>query len=306
MARVGIVIVTYNSAGEIGACLEAACRSGAEVVVVDNASADGTVEEARRFGVTVLANADNRGFAAAANQGIAALSEPLILLLNPDAVLCAGLDALAEACARPRTAGASGKLVSPGGAPQTGFMFRRLPTTAALVFEALLLNRLWPRNPVNWHYRCLGHDDNAAQEVEQPAGAFLMVRREIWEELGGFDERFHPLWFEDVDFCKRARDRGYSFYYTPYAVAKHTGGHSIPKIPLEERQLCWYRSLFGYVARHMPPGGVCAVAFAVMAGSLLRMAGAVAGSRSLGPVRVYWKVMQLAGRYFFLAGRYSG
>ncbi len=306
MARVGIVIVTYNSAGEIGACLEAACSTNAEVVVVDNASTDGTAEEARRFGVKVLANAENRGFAAAVNQGIAALSTPLILLLNPDAVLATGLDALADACDLPRAAGASGKLVSPDGTPQTGFMFRRLPTVTALIFEALLVNRIWPNNPVNWHYRCLGHDVRAAQEVEQPAGAFLMVRRDVWQALGGFDEHFRPLWFEDVDFCKRAHDRTYRFYYTPEAVAKHTGGHSIPKIPLEKRQLCWYRSLFGYTGRHMPALGVCAVALAVMAGSLLRMAGAVAGSRSMGPVRVYWKVMVLAGRQFFSAGRYSG
>ncbi len=76
MRRVGIVIVTYNSALEIGACLEAACGANADVVVVDNASADCTVEAARRFPVRVLANRENRGFAAAVNQGIAALSTP--------------------------------------------------------------------------------------------------------------------------------------------------------------------------------------------------------------------------------------
>lgn len=303
MARIGIVIVTYNSSGEIAACLEAARATPSDVVVVDNASSDGTAEIARRFGVTVLENGENRGFAAAVNQGIAFLSNPLILLLNPDAVLAGGLDELAATCERPRAAGASGLLLGPEGAPQTGFMFRRLPTTAALAFEALLINRLWPRNPVNWHYRCLGLDYNVAQEVEQPAGAFLMVRRDVWRELGGFDEGFHPLWFEDVDYCKRARDRGYRFYYTPKAVAKHTGGHSIPKIPLEKRALCWYRSLFGYAGRHLPPLGVCTVAMAVVAGSLPRMAGAVVAGRSIRPAGVYWKVIRLAGRFLLGAGR---
>jgi GT2 family glycosyltransferase len=133
-----------------------------------------------------------------------------------------------------------------------------------------------------------------------------MLRRDVWSELGGFDEHFWPLWFEDVDFCKRARDHAYRFYYTPDAVAKHTGGHSIPKIPLEKRQLCWYRSLFGYAGIHFSARTVRGVALAVMAGSLLRMAGAVAAGRSFRPARIYWKVMLLAGRHFLSAGRHPG
>ncbi len=71
------------------------------------------------------------------------------------------------------------------------------------------LNRLWPGNPVNRRYRCLDLDLEAAADVEQPAGAFLLIRRDAWQALGGFDEGFHPIWFEDVDFLKRARDAGY-------------------------------------------------------------------------------------------------
>src|SRR5215469_4512649 len=98
MAGIGIVIVTYNSGLEIGACLDAALASGAEVVVVDNASTDGTIAEIARRGAKLIANSDNRGFATAANQGFAVLNCDYILLLNPDAVIQSSLEPLREAC----------------------------------------------------------------------------------------------------------------------------------------------------------------------------------------------------------------
>jgi GT2 family glycosyltransferase len=208
MDDTGIVIVTYNSAAEIGACLDAAMRTGARVVVVDNGSEDGTIAEVARRGVRLIANSSNLGFAAAVNRGFAECDRPYMLLLNPDAVLASPLEPLRTACARPGVAAAGGCLVDSQGRPQVGFMVRRFPTPAALVLEALLLNRLWPRNPVNRRYRELEQDPSAPREVEQPAGALLMVRRSVWREAGGFDEGFFPLWFEDVDFCRRTADRG--------------------------------------------------------------------------------------------------
>jgi len=218
--------------------------------------------------------------------------------LNPDARLERGLDALVECCRRPGVAGACGKLVDASGQPQAGFAIRRLPTPAALICEALLLNRLWPRNPWNWHYRCLGFDFSTPGDVEQPAGAFLMIRRDVWQELHGFDERFYPLWFEDVDFCWRARERGYRMYYTPNAVAKHTGGHSLVKISLENRQLYWYRSLLGFAAKHYRSSTVRMVGLAVFFGSIPRMLWGIAAFRSLTPISVGSKTMGLAGKTF--------
>ncbi len=127
MPDAGIVIVTYNSGREIGACLDAALACGAEIVVVDNASTDGTRAEVARRGVRLLANGENRGFVAAVNQGIRAFTAPLILLLNPDAVLIQGLDALCECCREAGVAGAGGLLVGGDGRPQIGFSVRALP-----------------------------------------------------------------------------------------------------------------------------------------------------------------------------------
>jgi hypothetical protein len=296
MAETGIVIVTYFSEAEIGPCLDAALRTDADIVVVDNGSADGTVAEALRRGVRLIANPSNRGFAAAVNQGFAALDSTYVLLLNPDAVLRQGLDELRVACRLPRAAGAGGLLLGADGKPQAGFMVRRLPTPAALALEALLLNRIFPGNPVNRRYRGWGLDYSRRMTVEQPAGAFLMIRRPVWEELGGFDERFYPLWFEDVDFCRRAVDRGYLWYYEPQAVAAHAGAHSILKITVEMRRVYWYRSLLRYSAGHFRPAAVRLVCLAVLVGSFLRVLAESACSRSLKPWAAYGEIARLAGR----------
>jgi GT2 family glycosyltransferase len=297
MREVGIVIVTYNSASEIGACLDAAMSTGAEVIVVDNASTDGTQHLVRQRGATLIANPVNRGFAAAVNQGIHLVSADYILLLNPDAVLKGSLEPLRAACALPGAGAAGGKLVDFQGAVQAGFSVRRLPTPLVLAFEILLVNRLWPGNPANWHYRCYDLKYDEPAEVEQPAGAFLMIRRRVWEELGGLDEQFYPIWFEDVDFCKRIRDRGYHVYFEPGAVAAHRGGHSIRKILLENRELYWYGSLLKYAFKHFHSGASRLLCLAVIIGSLMRMAIGVVLQRSLRPVLVYGRVMVLAGRY---------
>jgi GT2 family glycosyltransferase len=136
-------------------------------------------------------------------------------------------------------------------------------------------------------------------EVEQPAGAFLMIRRDAWESLGGLDEDFYPLWFEDVDFLKRAKDNLYHTSYVPKAVAKHTGGHSIRKISLEFRQFYWYRSLLKYSAKHFSPGAEKAVCLAVIVGSLMRTVLGIPRQRSLKPIAVYGKVWKLAFRQLF-------
>ncbi len=296
MREAGIVVVTHQSEAEIGDCLDRALRTGAEIVVVDNASTDRTCQEVTARGVRIIANPENRGFAAAVNQGIRALDTPFVLLLNPDARLETDIEALIECCRQPGVAGAGGKLVDGAGLPQTGFAVRSLPSPMALICEVLLVNRLWAHNPVNWHYRCLGFDFSTARDVEQPAGAFLMIRRDVWRELDGFDERFYPLWFEDVDFCWRSRQAGYRMRYTPDAVAKHTGGHSLAKISLENRQLYWYRSLLGFAAKHYCSSTARIVCAAVFLGSIPRMFWGMAAFRSLTPIGVYGKVMALAGR----------
>src|SRR5438270_10985866 len=126
---VGIVIVTYNSQEVIGDCLDSCLRlSGVRVVVVDNDSQDATLDIVRRrTGIRLIANPTNRGFAAACNQGIAALDTTFVLLLNPDAVLVSGLQDLVDAAGQIRVGAAGGRLIDATGVSQTGFHVRGFP-----------------------------------------------------------------------------------------------------------------------------------------------------------------------------------
>ncbi len=296
MPQPGAVVVSWNSAADIGRCLDALLGQGLrEIVVVDNASRDGTCEQVRRRGVRLIANPWNRGFAAAANQGMAELNQPLVLLVNPDTEVLEGLGAMAEACRPPEVAAAGGKLVDERGRPQVGFMVRRFPTPLSLAFEMLGINRAWPRNPVNRLYRALDLDPDTPAEIEQPAGAFLMIRREVWRRLGGLDERFHPLWFEDVDWLKRARQAGYRILYEPRAVARHRGGSSAAALSWEQRRLYWYDSLLRYAARHFSPAARGLVAAAILLAGGLRATGETFGVGGKA-LRVYGRIVRLAVR----------
>ena len=109
-------------------------------------------------------------------------------------------------------------------------MVRRFPSLGSMLAEVLLLNRLWPGNPWNVRYRCLDLDYRTLQEVDQPAGACLAIKQQAWEAAKGFDGSFFPVWFEDVDFCRRLRNGGWKVVYCPDAVFRHVGAHSVSKL----------------------------------------------------------------------------
>jgi len=297
---VGVVVVTYNSQDVIGECLDACLRlPGVTVIVVDNDSQDATLNQIRsRPGVRLIANTSNRGFAAACNQGIAALKTRFVLLLNPDAVLMSGLQPLVDAVSQASVAAAGGRLTHADGTTQAGFHVRRFPTAWTLSFEALGLNRIWSGNRVNRAYRPEISDLQQC-DVDQPAGAFFMIRKAAWEVIGGFDESFHPVWFEDVDFCKRLRTNGFRIVYVPAAVARHLGGHSAGKLNWPSRQLYWYGSLLKYAAKHFSASSRRVVSLAVAVSCIPRAIAGVLYHRTLTPVSVFSRVAWLAGRQFF-------
>jgi N-acetylglucosaminyl-diphospho-decaprenol L-rhamnosyltransferase len=268
------------------------------VVVVDNASRDGTLEQISRLaGLKVIANSENRGFAAAVNQGVGTSDADFLLLLNPDVRLLTGLDQVVAASQEFGLA--AGKLTDKAGNPQLGFTVRRLPGLAELLFELFGLNRLWPSNPVNRRYRCFDMDVSKAALVEQPAGAFLMFRRDVWQRLRGFDESFFPVWFEDVDFCRRALDSGYQIAYVPEVVGQHEGGHSVLSLSAGCRHLYWCDSLLTYAAKHfrsMEYRGLC---IAVGISSVPRAVLGMIEERSLSPAQACIRIIRLAGRRFF-------
>jgi N-acetylglucosaminyl-diphospho-decaprenol L-rhamnosyltransferase len=298
------IIVTFNSEAVIGECLDSLTKMAPNVkpIVIDNASSDQTRERvSERTHVQLIANRENLGFAAAVNQGIAACDADFLLLLNPDANLLTGVDALIDAS---RQYGlAAGQLVESDSTAQSGFTIRRLPTPASLIFELFGINRLWPSNAVNRHYRYLDRDLDQPGPVEQPAGAFLMTRRDVWERLRGFDETFHPVWFEDVDYCKRAIDQKFQIEYMPSVQACHLGGHSVNRILPACRAIHWCVSLTRYAAKHFHSAGYRAVCLAVLLSSFPRMVVRMIQDRSLHSVATYRKIVLFAGLCLVSPGR---
>jgi N-acetylglucosaminyl-diphospho-decaprenol L-rhamnosyltransferase len=288
------VIVTYNSEEVIATCLGAIARMAPAVtpIVVDNASTDGTLSHCRG-NIATVANAKNRGFAAGVNQGVLATGAEFVLILNPDVKLLTSVDALVEASDRYGLA--AGKLVDETGRAQAGFSVRRFPTPAALIFELFGINRLWRSNPVNRQYRYLDRSLDYPARVEQPAGAFLMFRRDVWQRLGGFDEAFNPIWFEDVDFCRRAIDAGYEIQYVPQVVASHQGAHSIQRLPEGCRAWYWCVSLLKYASKHFRPVAYRGICAAVVLSSVPRMVAGMIQQRSFKPILVYSRIMRYAG-----------
>ncbi|MGH9786154.1 MAG: glycosyltransferase family 2 protein [Terriglobia bacterium] len=305
---ISVILVTYNSRGHIGRCLDSLreLEQGlrAEIVVVDNASSDGTADLVRQRypAVKLIASPTNLGFAAAANVGARHSTGDSLLFLNPDTVYMDSLRPLQEALeSSDRFAAAAPRLVDRDGRTQVGFTVRRLPSATFLAFEVLLLNRLFPGNPVNRKYRCLDLDLERPSEVEQPAGACLMVRRTSFEACGGFDEAFFPLWFEDVDLCKRLRERGGAILFLPHVRVEHHGAHSLESVTFSEKQIYWYRNLLYYVRKHFPWTTGLALRGALVLGMGLRMAAELLGNRAHPSVpsrrerlRAYGKVARLS------------
>jgi GT2 family glycosyltransferase len=230
-ARVAVVVVSYESRDLVLAALDSLAAHGdvpLEVAVVDNASTDGTVAAVRERHphARLVANAENRGFAAACNQGWRASSASLVLFLNPDAeVLPGAIPALAAVFERRRDAGIAGpRTLNEDGTVQvsTGEDL----TIASERGQRRLVAGVRARRP-----RALAEAEARHSREHEPgwvSGACLMARRAALEVVGGMDEGFF-LYEEDADLCRRVRAAGFHVVFTPEAVVRHRLGRSMAK-----------------------------------------------------------------------------
>jgi N-acetylglucosaminyl-diphospho-decaprenol L-rhamnosyltransferase len=229
-ARVDVIVVTFESAACVGEAVATVrrCDSVGRILVVDNASSDGSAEVADAAGAdVVLRNARNRGFAAAVNQGLARCDAEFVLLLNPDATLAeADLGLLVAALRDEQDAVMAGPLlVSADGRMDLGA--RRFSTaTNRLLWHLPLPRRARWATPEYVDAAAL-RAAPAPVPVDYLWGAALLVRRAFLTELGGLDERFF-LYSEDEDLGRRAQARGRRCLLVPGAVARHAGGASTP------------------------------------------------------------------------------
>jgi GT2 family glycosyltransferase len=226
---VDVVVVSYNTRDHLAACLAALVSQAGRIVVVDNASSDGSPEMVReRYpGVVLHANTRNVGFGAAANQGIADCQSDYVLLLNTDTRVEADALAALEAYldSHPRVAIAGPRLVGSDGHLQASCFPFWLPfplgAFAADGAAGRLLARL-PRVkrgliPADWY--------TPAGPAPWVVGAAIAVRRAAFEAVGGFDAAFF-MYFEDVDLCRRLVAAGWEVHFAPVTTIAHVGGAS--------------------------------------------------------------------------------
>ena len=230
-ASVHVVIVNWNSGTQLRECLQSfAAASSAHVAlmrvtVVDNASSDGSIhalEATSALPLTVIRNAENRGFAAACNQGAAGSTADYLLFLNPDTRLLAGsLELPVRYLHSPHheAVGIVGiQLIDSNG--HVARNTARAPTPGSMLGHSLGLDRMMPSVFPSHFVSEWAHDET--RPVDQVMGAFFFVRRAVFEALGGFDERFF-VYYEDLDFAVRARARGWKSVYLASAQAFHRG-----------------------------------------------------------------------------------
>lgn len=224
--RLSVIIISYNTRLLIRRCLESLAAFGprctVEVLVVDNASRDGSVSmlEAEFDWVRVLANRRNLGYAAAVNQGIEATASDYLLVLNPDIVVREGaLDHMVEFLDAHTDVGLAGaKLLNTDATLQHSC--RSFYTPKTLLMRRTPLGKLFPNSPVIRHHLLLDYDHASPRAVDWVIGACMMARRSAVESVGGMDERFF-LYFEDVDWCYRMSRQGWKVYYLPQAEMVH-------------------------------------------------------------------------------------
>jgi hypothetical protein len=298
--ELSIVIVTWNSERWIDRCLQslpAACEGlSYEVVVYDNASTDSTLRRLPEDAMRVIRSTQNDGFAAGMNRALEKTRGRYLFLLNPDCdldpraltILCDFLDH------NPNAAAAAPLLNGESGGSQREFQLRRLPTLRALAAEALLVNKMLPRNRATAHYRYQDLDLSQPQRIEQPAAAALLIRREVFDEIGPFDEQFSPAWFEDVDYCRRLAEAKKELYVLPAARARHVGGASLEHMSYACFIDLWYRNMWRYARKWFSPSRAEALRMAVIAGMMMRCVAALAGFRNGSSSR--WEALRTYAR----------
>lgn len=238
--RVSAIVVSFNVAKLLRTCLESLEAERAagyldEIIVIDSSSTDGSVRLVQdRFPDVCLQVVPNRGFGSAVNTGLALAASNAIFILNPDTVVCQGaVSRLSRALYSASNIGLVGpRLRYPDGTDQSSR--RRFPTAWTPAFESTVFEEWFPANRWVRHYRMLDQPDQQAGPVDWLVGAALMVRNDVVQQVGGFDESFW-LYGEELEWCHRIRRHGWEIHYVPGATVIHHEAGSTSQDQLASR-----------------------------------------------------------------------
>jgi N-acetylglucosaminyl-diphospho-decaprenol L-rhamnosyltransferase len=251
-ADLAVVIVNHNAGAYLERCVRSVLAAAAglelDVVVVDNASTDGSAKVAvdAHPEARLIETGENRGFAAGVNVGIRATDAPFVFVLNPDAEIWEGtLDGFVKVARDHPRAGALGPLVrnSDGTVYATG---RVVPSIRTAIGHAFL-GPFFPNNRFSRAYRVADWDRTTEREVDWVSGSAFLVRREALDQVGLLDEGFF-LYAEEVDLFTRLREAGWTVLFTPELEVVHEGGVSTGRS--RRMHLLHSRSVYRYFAKH--------------------------------------------------------
>lgn len=238
MSQVSVIIVSWNAREYLQGCLQSIRQTGGELVreilVVDNASTDGSSEmvKAEFPDVTLIQSEENLGFARANNLAIARAQGTMLALVNSDVIVHEGcFQELASYLDAHSQVGVVGPKVT-GGDGRLQRTCRRLPSFWNMVCESFGFDTMFSWSPIFSGREMRHWDQSDLAEVEVLSGCFWLARAEAVQQVGGLDERFF-FYAEDVDWCKRFRDARWKVVFVPQATATHFGGGSSINAPLK-------------------------------------------------------------------------
>jgi len=242
--------VSWNAQNDLRACLTSLDEATAdpatiEIVVVDNASSDGSADmvEAAFPHVELIRLEENTGFSGGNNRALERLDASYALLLNSDATCAPGaLDTLLEwAAANPDVGIVGPKVLNPNGSLQ--YSCRRFPTFAAGLFRNVYLGRLFPNNKPAADYLMQDFDHGSVTDVDWVSGCAMLVRRDCIEQIGLLDAESFFMYCEDMDWCLRAHEANWRVVYFPDAIVTHAIGrssdHAADRMILEHSRSMW-------------------------------------------------------------------
>ncbi|MBN1299761.1 MAG: glycosyltransferase [Melioribacteraceae bacterium] len=255
MTDISIIIVNYNVKEYLNNLLNSLEKASGnlrtEIIVVDNASSDGSAEEipSKFPAIKFLRNEKNLGFGKANNQGLELANGEYILLINPDTIVKEDtIERLIQFLeANPDAGMVSCKVLNPDGTLQLACR-RSYPTPWVSFSKITGLSHLFPKSKLFAKYNLTYLDENEINEVDAISGAFMLFRRNIYNEIGGFDPKFF-MYGEDLDFCYRIQQAGYKIYYVPSTEIIHYKGESTKRSNLDETKV-FYDAMHLFVQKH--------------------------------------------------------